>query len=155
MVIRLRMGEHRMKRLFLASVVASGLFLGACATEPMMPEAPKLPSYSATLAPGAGITSSGKGVGTFIYDPASKELAYTVTYEGLTGPAMAAHIHGPAEPGGNAGPVIPFPAATSPITGKAVLTDAQADELAAGKYYVNVHTAANRGGEIRGQITAN
>jgi len=44
-----------MKRLFLASVVASGLFLGACATEPMMPEAPKLPSYSATLAPGARI----------------------------------------------------------------------------------------------------
>ena len=144
-----------MKRLFLASVVASGLFLGACATEPMMPEAPKLPSYSATLAPGAGITSSGKGVGTFTYDPASKELAYNVTYEGLTGPAMAAHIHGPAEPGANAGPVIPFPAATSPITGKAVLTDAQAAELAAGKYYVNVHTAANRGGEIRGQITAN
>lgn len=144
-----------MKRLFLASVVASGLFLGACATEPMMPETPRLPSYSAALAPGAGITSSGKGVGTFTFDPATKELAYNVTYEGLTGPAMAAHIHGPAEPGANAGPVLPFPSATSPITGKAVLTDAQAAELAAGKYYVNVHTAANRGGEIRGQITAN
>jgi Cu/Zn superoxide dismutase len=144
-----------MKSLFLASVTASALFLGACATEPMMSEAPKLPSYSATLAPGAGITSSGKGFGTFTFDPATKELAYNVTYEGLTGPAMAAHIHGPAEPGANAGPVLPFPAATSPITGKAVLTDAQAAELAAGKYYVNVHTAANRGGEIRGQITAN
>jgi Cu/Zn superoxide dismutase len=144
-----------MKRLFLASVVAFGLFLGACATEPMMPEAPKLPSFSATLAPGAGITSSGKGAGTFTYDPATKALSYTVTYEGLTGPAMAAHIHGPAEPGANAGPVVPFPSATSPITGTATLTDVQAAELAAGKYYVNVHTAANRGGEIRGQITAN
>jgi hypothetical protein len=141
-----------MKRLFLASVVASGLLLGACTTAP---DAHTLPSYSATLAPGAGITSTGKGAGTFIYDPATKELAYNVTYEGLTGPATAAHIHGPAEPGANAGPVIPFPAATSPITGKAVLTDAQAAELAAGKYYVNVHTGANRGGEIRGQITPN
>lgn len=142
-----------MKRMFLASVIASGLMLGACATEPMAPEAPKLPSYSATLAPGAGITSNGKGTGTFTYDPATKALTYNVTYEGLTGPAMAAHIHGPAEPGANAGPVIPFPSAASPITGTATLTDAQAAELAAGKYYVNVHTAANRGGEIRGQIT--
>ncbi len=141
-----------MKRLFLASVVASGLILGGCATAP---DAHTLPSYSATLAPGAGITSSGRGMGTFIYDPATKELAYNVTYEGLTGPATAAHIHGPAEPGANAGPVIPFPAAASPISGTAMLTDAQAAELAAGKYYVNVHTGANRGGEIRGQITAN
>lgn len=144
-----------MKRLFLASVVVSGLFLGACATEPMMSEAPKLPGFSATLAPGGGITSSGKGAGTFTYDPATKALTYTVTYEGLTGPAMAAHIHGPAEPGANAGPVVPFPSATSPIAGTVTLTDVQAAELAAGKYYVNVHTAANRGGEIRGQITAN
>lgn len=141
-----------MKPLFLASMVASGLLMGACA---MTPEAPKMPSYSATLAPGAGIASTGKGVGTFTYDPATKALTYNVTYEGLTGPAMAAHIHGPAEPGANAGPVVPFPAAASPITGTATLTDVQAAELAAGKYYVNVHTAANRGGEIRGQITAN
>jgi Cu/Zn superoxide dismutase len=141
-----------MKRLFLASVVASGLLMGACATTP---EAPKMPSYSATLAPGAGIASTGKGAGTFTYDPATKALTYNVTYEGLTGPAMAAHIHGPAEPGANAGPVVPFPAAATPITGTVTLTDVQAAELAAGKYYVNVHTAANRGGEIRGQITAN
>ena len=79
-------------------------------------------------------------------------LTYNVTYEGLTGPAAAAHIHGPAEPGANAPPVVPFANAASPITGTATLTDAQAADLAAGKWYVNVHTAANRGGEIRGQI---
>jgi hypothetical protein len=65
---------------------------------------------------------------------------------------MAAHIHGPAEPGANAPPVVPFANAASPITGTATLTDVQAADLAAGKWYVNVHTAANRGGEIRGQI---
>jgi hypothetical protein len=143
-----------MKRLLLASAVLSGLVLGACATEGAMSDAPKLPTYSATLAPGAGITSTGKGMGTFTYDPATMDLTYNVTYEGLTGPAVAAHIHGPADPGQNAGPVVPFPTATSPITGTAKLTAAQAAELAAGRYYVNVHTGANRGGEIRGQITA-
>ncbi len=141
-----------MNRLFLASVVASGLLMGGCM---MMPEAPKLPSYSATLAPGAGITSMGKGAGTFTLDPATKGLTYTVTFEGLTGPATVAHIHGPAEPGANAGPVAPLAGTTSPLTGTATLTDAQIAELNAGKYYVNIHTGANRGGEIRGQITAN
>ena len=40
----------------------------------------------------------------------------------------------------------------SPITGTATLTPAQAADLAAGKWYVNLHTAANPGGEIRGQV---
>ena len=108
----------------------------------------------ATLAPGAGITSTGKGAGSFTYDPATHVLTYNVTYEGLSGPAVAAHIHGPAAPGANGPPVVPFANAASPITGTATLTDAQAADLAAGKWYVNVHTAANKGGEIRGQITA-
>ena len=41
---------------------------------------------------------------------------------------------------------------TSPIKGEATLTDAQAADLVAGKYYINIHTAANPGGEIRGQV---
>jgi hypothetical protein len=64
-----------------------------------------------------------------------------------------AHIHGPAAVGANAGVVVPFKApVTSPITGTATLTDAQMADLEAGKYYANVHTAANPGGEIRGQL---
>jgi len=47
---------------------------------------------------------------------------------------------------------VPFPSTASPITGTATLTDAQAADLEAGKCYVNVHTAANKGGEIRGQL---
>ena len=41
----------------------------------------------------------------------------------------------------------------SPAKGTATLTDAQAADLMAGNWYVNVHTAEHRGGEIRGQVT--
>jgi hypothetical protein len=141
-----------MKKSWMIAVAFAGFAATGCSAMEGLAGAPKLPTYSATLAPEAGITSTGKGTGTFTYDPATKALTYNVTYDGLTGPAMAAHIHGPADPGANAPPVVPFATAASPITGTATLTDAQAADLAAGKWYVNIHTAANRGGEIRGQI---
>lgn len=140
-----------MKTSWIVSAAVAAMMVSACATEAT---APAMPSYTATLAPGAGIVSSGKGAGTFSYDPGTHVLSYNVTYEGLSGPAAAAHIHGPAGPGENAPPVVPFANAASPITGTVTLTDAQAADLAAGKWYVNVHTAANRGGEIRGQIVS-
>jgi CHRD domain len=99
-------------------------------------------------------TSAGNGSADIDYDAASKKLTWKLTYSGLSGPATAAHFHGPAEAGKNGGVAIAIPNATaSPVEGSAVLTDAQAADLAAGKYYINVHTAANPGGEIRGQVT--
>jgi CHRD domain len=99
-------------------------------------------------------TSAGTGTADIDYDAASKKLSWKVTYSGLSGPATAAHFHGPGEPGKNAGVAVAIPNATSsPAEGSATLTDAQAADLMAGKYYVNVHTAANPGGEIRGQVT--
>ncbi len=98
-------------------------------------------------------TSKGTGTAEVSYDKASKKLSWKVTYSGLTGAATAGHIHGPAEPGKNSGVVIPFAAAASPIEGSATLTDAQAADLLAGKYYINIHTADNKSGEIRGQLT--
>jgi hypothetical protein len=99
-------------------------------------------------------TSTGKGTADIDYDPASKKLSWKVTYSGLSGPATAAHFHGPAAAGANAGVKVPIPNATSsPVEGSATLTDEQAADLVAGKYYVNIHTAANPGGEIRGQVT--
>ena len=87
------------------------------------------------------------------YDTASKKLTWTVTYSGLTGPATAAHFHGPAEAGKTAPILVPINGnLESPIKGDATLTDAQATELKDGKLYVNIHTAANRPGEIRGQV---
>jgi hypothetical protein len=99
-------------------------------------------------------TSAATGTADLDYDPASKKLSWKVTYTGLSGPATAAHFHGPAEAGKNAGVAVAIPnAGTSPVEGSATLTDAQAADLVAGKYYINIHTAANPGGEIRGQVT--
>jgi len=97
--------------------------------------------------------SAATGTADIDYDPASKKLSWKVTYSGLSGPATAAHFHGPAEAGKNSAVAVPIPnAGTSPVEGSATLTDAQAADLTAGKYYVNIHTAANPGGEIRGQV---
>ncbi|MBZ9721905.1 CHRD domain-containing protein [Mesorhizobium sp. AD1-1] len=98
------------------------------------------------------VTTKGKGTATFTFDTTKKKLNWNVKYSGLSGPATAAHIHGPAAMGENADPVIPFKKLKSPIKGSETLTDAQAADLEAGKYYVNVHTKANPNGEVRGQI---
>jgi hypothetical protein len=98
--------------------------------------------------------SKGKGMADLTYDTVSKNLTWTITFEGLTGAATVAHFHGPAEPGKNAGVALLIAQTpTSPLKGTATLTDAQAADLMAGRWYVNVHTAANKGGEIRGQVT--
>ena len=96
--------------------------------------------------------SKGMGTAEVTYDAAAKSLKWTVTFSGLTGPAAAAHFHGPAEAGKNAGVVVPLTGTASPMTGSATLTDAQAADLMAGKYYINVHTAMHKDGEIRGQV---
>ena len=99
-------------------------------------------------------TSAGTGTADIDFDPATKKLSWKLTYSGLTGPATAGHFHGPAESGKNAGVAVAIPNATSsPAEGSATLTDAQAADLMAGKYYVNIHTKDNPGGEIRGQVT--
>ena len=98
-------------------------------------------------------TSAATGTADLDYDAASKKLSWKLTYSGLSGPATAAHFHGPAEAGKNAGVAVAIPNATaSPVDGSATLTDAQAADLMAGKYYINIHTAANPGGEMRAQV---
>jgi len=112
--------------------------------------------YKATLSAKSEVppnASTGSGDVLATLDTASKKLSYTMTYYGLTGPATAAHFHGPAAAGANAGVAVPIgtnPA--SPTTGTVTLTDAQMKDLESGKWYANVHTEANKGGEIRGQM---
>jgi hypothetical protein len=96
--------------------------------------------------------SKGTGSVTATYDTASKKLSWKGSYKDLSGPATAAHFHS-GEVGKNGAVVIPISPNTSPFEGSATLTDAQAAELMAGQWYVNVHTDANKGGEIRGQVT--
>ena len=59
---------------------------------------------------------------------------------------------GPRQPGKNAGVMVPISPNGPSFEGSATLTDAQAKALMDGDMYVNVHTAANKGGEIRGQL---
>jgi CHRD domain len=97
-------------------------------------------------------TSKGTGSVTATYDTASKKLSWKGSYKDLSGPATMAHFHS-GEAGKNGPVVVPISPNTSPFEGSATLTDAQAAELMAGKWYINVHTEANKGGEIRGQVT--
>jgi hypothetical protein len=114
-------------------------------------------TYKATLKGSNEIpanTSMGTGTADVTYDTATKKLTWTVTYSGLSGAATASHFHSPATGTENAGVSVPVTGAlASPIKGEATLTDAQAKDLADGKMYFNIHTMANPGGEIRGQVT--
>lgn len=98
--------------------------------------------------------TAGNGTGTFTVNTAAKTIIWKVTWQGLTGDATAAHIHGPAAAGVNAGVLVNLApnGMKNPLEGSASLTDQQLADIMAGRTYVNVHTAANKGGEIRGQL---
>lgn len=99
------------------------------------------------------VVTNGRGSLEANLNKQTRVLTWTMTYSGLTGPATAAHFHGPPMAGENAGVALPLSGElSSPMTGVATLTEVQAADLIAGKWYVNVHTAANPGGEIRGQL---
>ncbi|MGA7824449.1 MAG: CHRD domain-containing protein [Steroidobacteraceae bacterium] len=102
------------------------------------------------------VDTAGKGTAKLTYDPATRVVHWTITYEGLSGAVTMAHFHGPAEPGKNAGVQVWLAkqgsAVQSPIRGHATLTPDQAKQFEAGEWYVNLHTKAHPGGEIRGQV---
>ena len=113
--------------------------------------------YEATISPSTEVppVTDSKATGHLnaSYDPATMVLTYEVGYADLTGPAAAAHFHGPAPAGKNAPVWIPVTGnLASPIKGSAKLTDDQAKALANGELYFNIHTPMNKGGEMRGQV---
>ena len=113
--------------------------------------------YHATLTAGAEVpptNSTGTGEANATLDTATHELTYDVTFGGFSSDVTAAHIHGPAAAGKNAGVLVPLGnAPKSPIHGSATLTAEQEQQLAAGELYVNVHTKNHPSGAIRGQLT--
>jgi hypothetical protein len=134
----------------------SAVLLGFAFTTPLVPCAlAETVTYKVALTASNEVPandSKGTGTADVTFDKATKQLKWKVTYSGLTGPATMGHFHGPAETGKNAAVVLAFANPASPIEGSTALTDAQAADLMAGKWYVNVHTAKNKGGEIRGQV---
>jgi glucose/arabinose dehydrogenase len=103
------------------------------------------------------VTTTATGTGTLVLE--GNTLHFDIRYQGLTGPASAAHIHGPASAAEFAGVMInlaPFNGGAfgtnGVLSGSVTVTPEQKAAILNGKTYVNVHTAANGGGEIRGQI---
>lgn len=95
------------------------------------------------------VTTPASGSATVNFAPSSGVIFYDVTATGLSG--VAAHIH--QAPAGVNGPVIvTFSGGPTHWSGQATLTPEQGAALLSGGTYVNVHTAANPGGEIRGQL---
>jgi len=138
------------RRFALATLVAAGaLAVGGCGMMDKMPGTTSVPLSGANEVP----PNASAGTGTAKVDLDGTVLKWTVTYSGTTGPVTAGHFHGPAPAGANAGVVLPFTGSmASPIVGQATLTQAQVDQLKQGLWYVNLHTAANPGGELRGQV---
>lgn len=108
-----------------------------------------------------GITGS-PGAGEFngAYDSNTNSFTFSVTWNGLTGPVTGAHFHGPASAGANAGIRVPLDglpgfdtgSATGLFTGSVSLDNTMETELLSDMWYINLHTATNTGGEVRGQI---
>jgi CHRD domain len=103
------------------------------------------------------VTTSASGSVSGTYNRSTNLLTYNVAWTDLSGVATAAHFHGPALVGETAPPVIAItlttPGISGNVSGSATLTDAQESDLLEGKWYFNVHTAANPDGEIRTQVS--
>ena len=139
--------------MFARSTLAGLVVAAALAAVPAYAE---MTSFKADLKGASEVpptSSQGTGNVNATYDTTSKKLTWKGTVSGLSGNATAAHFHGPAEAGKNAGVLVPAPGVTTgPFEGSATLTDDQAKALMAEQTYFNVHTAANPGGEVRGQV---
>lgn len=102
----------------------------------------------------AGAVSNAGGTfsATVTKSDTGASVSWELSFTGLTGNAIAAHIHTGAV--GSPGPVVLALCGpcTSPASGTGALTQATLDAIQAGTAYVNVHTPTNPAGEIRGQL---
>ncbi len=103
------------------------------------------------------VQTSGTGTASLSYNPTTHVLHWSVAYTGLSSDVTMAHFHAGAA-GQNGKPTVwvtkkgSKTAVSSPITGKATLTDDQAKDFEAGNWYLNIHTKDHPGGEVRGQV---
>ena len=142
---------------FLRTAVAAGLVSLTLVGCGMMRPSQKMDIFEANLTPSQEVppaNSTATGSAEVQFNANTNKVTWKVMFNGLTGPATAGHIHGPAPVGANAGVVIPFAGNLNaqPVMGEMTVTPAQYADMAAGLYYVNIHTARFPGGEIRGQL---
>jgi hypothetical protein len=88
---------------------------------------------------------------------AQNQITVNVSFSGLSAPATAGHIHGPAAPGSNAPVLFPFAGVPNATSGNIpeqtfAITPTQVAQLFGGLFYVNIHSSNFPGGEIRGQL---
>jgi hypothetical protein len=100
------------------------------------------------------VESPGTATATVWFDKDSGMVTWDIYWTGLSGDPTAAHFHGPASKYNKAGVQLDLGGNgfVSPFRGSAHLTDQQAEQLLAGQWYLNIHTAAHPDGEIRGQV---
>jgi hypothetical protein len=135
------------------AVACTSLAVGATSNKPAVKK------FSAALNVGqeSGVAKGTQrgAAGRFTATLNGTSLTFRLTFSHLSGPATAAHIHGPAARHVSAGVLVPLCGpCTSPVTGTVTLTSSQISLMESGKTYVNVHTTKNPNGEIRGQVTA-
>lgn len=130
-----------------AALAVSLMFTAAAAQAEMMKFTTEL-TGAAEVPP---TDSAATGTAEVTLDTEAKTVTWVFTHDGLSGDMTASHIHGPAAATEAAGPVIDTTSET--MEGTAPITDEQAADLMAGKYYFNVHTEKFPDGEIRGQLT--
>ncbi len=153
---RIRPDETAMNMISRRALTIAALSLGLAASLSAQAETLRVHADLTAAAEVPPKQSNGHGMLMGSYDTESKQLSWHVDYADLTGPATMAHFHGPAPVGQNAGVVIPIDKKDlpSPIEGHATLNAVQEADLLGGRWYFNVHTAKNPGGEIRGQVAA-
>jgi len=95
--------------------------------------------------------STGAGSGTAVVDTIDNTITLNLTFDGVIGTVNNAHLHGPADRGTAAGVKIGI-GQTSPITDVVTYSEADEADILAGKWYVNIHSTAYPGGELRGQL---
>jgi hypothetical protein len=147
----------------MAAIVASATAL-ACGSDNNI-ITPTIVTFGTTMnGAGENPAKNVPGVGTATIVKTAGVYTFTINYSGMSGPLTGGHIHGPAGTGVNANIIVPFAnatgaAASGTLTGTftstntATISNDSLDVLMTnGNAYVNLHTAANPGGEIRGQL---
>ncbi len=110
-------------------------------------------SFKADLQPIAGTNNKAAGTLTADYNTASKKLTWRGSYRGISTYAISAVLHGPEV--GGAGAVVKLRNIDSPFEGTAIISDKQAADLVAGRWFILIRTAASPTGELRGQLVRN